>query len=464
MNNGSNKSDGKTLQKAIWIGIMLVCVVIIIKLIPHMEPFKIAQDHEPPVITGVKDEVTLVVEGPEYDKDYDLDDIEAAVLAGVTAEDNMDKGKQAPRIRVRGYDDQGNEMTEYPPGTYRIVYSCEDRNHNQAARVESVLTIRVRGDAAPEISGAADRTIELGDTVSYREGVTVTDDKDADIKLHIDSSAVDLNTTGTYPVIYSAVDSGGNRTEVAVTLTVAPATLAAGQDERTVDTVENLGNITEEQVNALADNILARITNAGMSQKEKAKAIYDYVHTHIRYVGTSDKSSWVIGAYVGFTRGRGDCYNYFACSKALLTRAGIPNVDLRRVGGTTRHYWQLVNVGEGYYHFDTCPHPAGYPLYSFLLTEQQVRDYTQQVSAVRQNYFVYDYASCPVTVVGTPASQEPVPSETLPTETAPVSEPPVTETPPAETGEVTPPPAETQAPPPAVTPTPPPAERENAEA
>ena len=115
-------------------------------------------------------------------------------------------------------------------------------------------------------------------------------------------------------------------------------------------------------------------------------------------------------------RSRGDCYNYFACSKALLDRAGIPNVDLYRVGGGTDHYWQLVNVGGGWYHFDACPHPDSYPLNSFLLDETAVREYTEKCSPVRSNYYVYDYENCPVTAVGFPVEELPPESE-LPVET-----------------------------------------------
>ena len=217
-----------------------------------------------------------------------------------------------------------------------------------------------------------------------------------------------------------------------------------------------LPEITRELVDAEADRILARITSPSMSDYDKARAIYNYVHTHIKYVGTSDKSSWLVGAYVGFVRGRGDCYNYFACSKSLLTRAGISNVDLYRVGGSSRHYWQLVNVGSGWYHFDACPHPNSYPLDSFLIDEAAARAYTATVSPIRANYYVYDYASCPVTVAGTP-TEEPLPQESLP----PEGEVPV-ETP-GENTEILPePPAETQEPeillPPEVTVSDPPAE------
>ena len=60
------------------------------------------------------------------------------------------------------------------------------------------------------------------------------------------------------------------------------------------------------------------------------------------------------------------------------------------MGGSSRHYWQLVNVGSGWYHFDACPHPNSYPLDSFLIDEAAARAYTATVSPIRANYYVYD--------------------------------------------------------------------------
>lgn len=274
------------------------------------------------------------------------------------------------------------------------------------------------GSAAPDVTaprllGVRDITVALNGTVSYRDGVSAEDDVDGPVAVQIDAAAVDLTAAGEYPVLYSAQDAAGNRAEQTVTVTVVETeTVDQGVDEPTEDVTPAehqggggtqaipLDQVTQEEVDKLADKVLAKIIKSGMSQREKAKAIFNYVNRNIKYVGSSDKSSWLVGAYVGFTRGRGDCYNYFACSKALLTRAGISNVDLHRVGGNSRHYWQLVNTGDGWYHFDACPHPTGYPLYAFMITEAQARAYTRQVSAARKNYYVYDYDACPVTVEG----------------------------------------------------------------
>lgn len=312
---------------------------------------------------------------------------------------------------------------------------------------------------APRLLGVKDITVMVGGSVSYRDGVSALDDVDGPVPFQVDAGAVDLSEPGEYPVVYSAEDAAGNRAEEAITVTVEPRTV----DQDIVEPDEPAashggsaaGPVTEEEVNRLADQILGRILRDGMSQREQARAIFNYVNQHIRYVGTSDKSSWIVGAHTGFTRQRGDCYNYFACSKALLTRAGIPNIDLTRVGGNSRHYWQLVNTGDGWYHFDACPHPTGYPMVAFMITETQARTYTERVKWARQNYYVYDYDACPVEVEGTPpegwrppvstpppAATQP-PAETVEPPVATEEPPAVTEEPPVETAE---PPVETPSP------------------
>lgn len=316
---------------------------------------------------------------------------------------------------------------------------------------------------APRLLGVKDIIVMAGGSVSYRDGVSALDDVDGPVPFQVDAGAVDLSEPGEYPVVYSAEDAAGNRAEAAITVTVEPRTVDQDIMESDEPTASHGGSaagpVTEEEVNRLADQILGRILRDGMSQREQARAIFNYVNQRIRYVGSSDKSSWIVGAHTGFTRQRGDCYNYFACSKALLTRAGIPNIDLTRVGGNSRHYWQLVNTGDGWYHFDACPHPTGYPMVAFMITETQARTYTERVKWARQNYYVYDYDACPVEVEGTPPDgwQPPVstpppaatqpPAETVepPVETV---EPPVETVPPVETPfpEESPPPVETAEP------------------
>jgi hypothetical protein len=67
-------------------------------------------------------------------------------------------------------------------------------------------------------------TVEVKTTLDYRNGVTVTDNRDLSITFSVDNSQINLNSLGTYPVIYSATDSSGNETQVTIMVHVVDTT------------------------------------------------------------------------------------------------------------------------------------------------------------------------------------------------------------------------------------------------
>ena len=226
----------------------------------------------------------------------------------------------------------------------------------------------------PVIAGVLHKTIFIGDTIAYRADITVTDNRDEEVLLKIDSSAVDTKTEGKYPVLYSATDACGNTAEAAGSVTVL--------------------SVTREQVYEMADTLLAGIINADMSLRDKAYAIYIWVRTHIAYINTSVKDDPNIAAYRGLKDKRGDCFVYASVAELLLTRAGIDNILIHRIpGARVRHYWSLVNIGEGWYHFDSTPHQNGG--YCFMLTESQVQALARKRG---KDYYTYDASLYPEVV------------------------------------------------------------------
>ena len=220
-------------------------------------------------------------------------------------------------------------------GTQEVVIVAKDEGGNTT---EAVASLTLKADTeAPVMKGVANRTVYIGDGISYKAGVTVTDNCDEDIELQVDSSGVDLNTEGNYHVTYSAKDRAGNETSQTITLTVRKHAY------------------TQEEVDVLADKVLADIITPEMSDYDKLVAIYDWVRTHVSYINYSEKGDWIRGAYEWLALHQGDCYVYFATSKELLTRAGIANRDIEKIPTRSHHYWNLVDIGEGWYHFDTCP-------------------------------------------------------------------------------------------------------------
>ncbi len=232
---------------------------------------------------------------------------------------------------------------------------------------------------APVITGVQDQTVEVGDAISYKSGVTVTDNVDANVALQVDASQVDLETPGAYTVTYTAVDAAGNEAEpVTATITVVEP---------------DPGAANEEEMMAMAQSILDEILTDGMTQMEQAKAIYDWCHYKISYVDSSDKSSWINGAIQAFETRSGDCFNYFAAAKALLTAAGIENMDVVKSDTShSSHYWSLVDCGDGWYHFDTTPR-KGDGDYFFMVTDAQLEEYSE----AHNNSHIFDHSLYPAT-------------------------------------------------------------------
>ena len=132
----------------------------------------------------------------------------------------------------------------------------------------------------------------------------------------------------------------------------------------------------EEQAAVLrAEGILSQITHENMSPMEVAFSIYRWCGSNIQYVGRSVKTHWATAAMDAFDSGTGDCYSYFSVAKALLTAAGIDNLDIQKEGGTSRHYWNLINLGSGWYHIDCTPRRI--PGQFFMNTDAELETYSQ---------------------------------------------------------------------------------------
>ncbi|MDF2486504.1 MAG: hypothetical protein K0R46_2672 [Herbinix sp.] len=257
-------------------------------------------------------------------------------------------------------------------GDQQLTLILKDDSENTT---ELPVTMTVAEDTqAPVIQGASDKLAYIGDSVSYKKGVYVTDNKDKELSFSVDSSKVNLKQEGIYAVTYSAKDAAGNK------------------GTKTINVEVKKFVVTEDMVNELCDDILAQISNSSMTNRETAYAIYRWIKKHIGYSGDSDKSDWLAEAYRAVKNGNGDCFTYFAIAQALLTRAGIDNMEVIRVGGRTRHYWNLVNCGDGWYHFDSCPNKDH--MESFMLTDKQVEEYTQQRG---NNYYNFDKSLYPAT-------------------------------------------------------------------
>ncbi len=263
-------------------------------------------------------------------------------------------------------------------GAQTITVVMTDTSGN-STQLNAVLTL---DNQAPVMEGVKDIFIYAGDTVSYRAGVTVTDDWDTNIgEPEVNRDQVDLQTPGVYQVTYTATDAAGNSTSITIKLTV-------------MEKGDNF--VSTEVIYAEVDKILDEIITEGMSDYQKVEAVYWWIVKNCGYTSHSEKDNWMQAGYRMLTERRGDCFNYFGLCKLMLERLGIPNIDVTKVPnfeGDSNHYWSLVSIdgGKTYYHVDTTPRTV--PVYFCLVTDKVIDDF----SAGYRNCFNRDKSLYPAT-------------------------------------------------------------------
>lgn len=240
------------------------------------------------------------------------------------------------------------------------------------------ITVECIDTTAPVIEGIKALTMSVGGSVSYKKGVKCSDNADGEIAFSVDTGSVNPKVPGVYPVYYIAVDAAGNEAR-----------------EETTVTIEAPAGPTEEEVNAMADALIAEIVTPDMSKYDMAYTLWQWCRSNMTYATIEkDYDAQWLGAYDGLKKRKGDCYTYCATYAFLLTRCGIENLCVSRVGGTSDHRWNLVNVGDGWYHCDASPRRTGDPYLCFMQTDAQVLAYTKTATH-RPNYYVFDESLYP---------------------------------------------------------------------
>lgn len=220
-------------------------------------------------------------------------------------------------------------------GEFDIEVVVTDTSGNQTI---GTIPCKVIDDVTPpEIKGVEPLTIAQGDSVSYKKNIEVVDDHDDEPTLEVDSSGVNVDKRGTYSVTYIATDAAGNVSKKTTSVKIVSAKITAA---------------TEETVNEMADNILADIITDGMSQLQKARAVFDWVVNNITYSETAGIDDVLSAAYKGMYYHVGDCTVKQKTAEVMLNRLGIKNMEIEKIRDTRGHYWLLIDVGEGWYHYD----------------------------------------------------------------------------------------------------------------
>ncbi len=252
-----------------------------------------------------------------------------------TEPDKINRGLQM--IRVKLTDEAGN--FSYIDTTLNILYDA----------------------ISPELFGVSAVTTFIRQKPDYLLGVSATDDMDGVLNVTVDDSKVNYEVPGMYEVTYSATDKSGNGVVRVTNVEVK--------------------NVTRDYVDTMADNILKNIVNDSMTKTQKARAAYDYIQEHVRYINQADQSSVEKAAYDGLTLGVGDCFTFASLLEVFMERLGAQTEFVSRDSDYSNHYWIICNLGTGWYHMDATPRNSAYKC--FMKTDAEN-------AAEAEYYWVYD--------------------------------------------------------------------------
>lgn len=308
------------------------------------------------------------------------------------AKDFFDEIKDATDVKAAFV--SGALPTELGEHTVKIQLTDTSGNKTKYTTILNVIvdTEAPKFDSLPSVIYGY-----VGQGISYREGVVISDNCFG-VRLEVDSESVDTKTRGTYGIIYHAIDAAGNRTSATAEVII--------QDTQ----------ITKEMLNEkIAEIAKEQGMSKDLSREEICKRIYAYINdptksasqARFRYVGSSNdptRSDWIREAWLGLQNGQGDCYTYFALSKAFFEYFGFENKDIERTRGLTSdtHFWNMVNIGTEqaprWYFFDATRYAGKFSVggnNGCLLTLDQLKSYTPNASGYGDNYYAFDSSAYP---------------------------------------------------------------------
>ena len=280
-------------------------------------------------------------------------------------------------------------------GNYPIEINLRDEHGNE--KTYSTTLSVINDTEPPQIYAPAKIVGYVNEGIAYRKDVKVWDNCFG-VSFSVDDSKVDTAKAGEYLVSYIAVDAAGNKVEALSVLILHDIHVTA--------------EMLNEKIGEIARN---QGMSKSLSKEELCKRIYNYVNNpeasasgaRFQYVGFSNDSSrtdWRKEAYLTIQNGQGDCYSYFALSKAFFEYFEIENMDIERSAGLTSdtHFWNMVNIGTSqkprWYFFDATRYAGKFTVggdNGCLLTEAQLEGYKASNSKYDGVYYAFDKANYP---------------------------------------------------------------------
>ncbi len=226
--------------------------------------------------------------------------------------------------------------------------------------VEKVIPLTIKDTVYPIIEGVKDRTITVGDKIDLKSGIRAYDAVDGELEITV-LGDVDTSKRGTYEVRVRAEDKNSNAKEEAFKVTVKERTKPSTSTPKpTVPTNPTTPSVPTapsepdastakgrlELAKIEAKKVASQIIKPGMSDEEKAKAIFNYLHYNVSLQWNQSteayKTNFGNEAYAALILKIAACSGFCKAVTLLCNEAGLQSQHVNQ--NQWKHQWNRVLI------------------------------------------------------------------------------------------------------------------------
>ena len=220
-------------------------------------------------------------------------------------------------------------------------------------------TWKVEDTQKPIIEGVSNKEITQGDTFDAKAGITAKDEVDGDLEVIIEGN-VDTTKEGTYTLTVKAVDKNGNETKQEFTVTVKKKASTSNTNKSTTTTKTNTSTTKKSDptstkagrlklAKAEAKKVASKIITSGMTKKQKAIAICQYITNTVTAQNDQSteayKKNYGDEAYAALILKKAACSGRCHAVTLLCNVAGLESKHINENKWT--HQWNKVKIDDG---------------------------------------------------------------------------------------------------------------------
>lgn len=242
------------------------------------------------------------------------------------------------------------------------------KSYKEDLIVKKDIELKIEDTKLPVITGVQDKTITIGDKIDLLEGLEASDEVDGKLELKVEGT-VDTNKAGTYEIKVSCSDMNGNISEAKFKVTVnekpkqstsggstssggskkPSGSLSSSGSSSSGSTSQNDASTQAGRLNlakAEAKRVASQIIKPGMSDYQKAEAIFNYLHNNVATQGNQSteayKTNFGNEAYAALVLKIAACSGFCKAVTLLCNEAGLRSQHINQNEWT--HQWNLVYI------------------------------------------------------------------------------------------------------------------------